>query len=217
MEKHFQSIEVGTKFKTKKDLKEACQSLATHENFEYSVVASDRSRMILKCIGSECSWRLHASRVSDANDSHFQVKTMNPQHTCLGVHHLGHRQASAKFIGNQIQAKINDQPSYKPKNIIQDIRREKGIHMTYQQAHRAKEYALNAINGTEEDSYAAMPKYCEDLKRNNPGSTIVFESIENRFHRVFICYGACASGFAYCCPVIGIDGTHLKSKYRGML
>ena len=66
-----------------------------------------------------------------------------------------------------------------------------------------------------------MPKYCEDLKHNNPASTIVFESTEegnqSRFNRVFICYGASAIGFEFCYPVLGLDGTHLKSKYRGMI
>ena len=32
-----------------------------------------------------------------------------------------------------------------------------------------------------------------------------------------MCYGACASGFHFCRPVLGLDGTHLKSKYQGIL
>src|SRR5271169_3635530 len=214
-------IKVGARFNSKKDLKEACQASATRENFEYRVDKSDRSRMTLKCLAPECPWRLHASRVVDGESPCFEVKTMHAQHTCLGIHHLGHRQASAKFISSQIQAKINDQPSYRPKDIVKDIRRENGIHMSYKQAHRAKFEALNAINGTEEEAYAAMPKYCEDLRHNNPGSTIELECHEveggSRFYRVFICYGASAIGFAVCCLVLGLDGTHLTSKYRGAI
>jgi MuDR family transposase len=214
-------VEVGVRFKNKEELKRACQTLATRGNFEYSVVKSDRSRLILKCIGEGCPWRLHASKVVDGNDPCFEVKTINTEHNCRGVHHLGHRQATAKFIGSQIQAKLNDNSSYRPINITQDIRRELGIQMTYAQAHRAKQQALQAINGTEEEAFAAMPKYCEDLKRNNPGSTIILECTEeegnqSRFNRVFICYGASAIGFGFCCPVLGLDGTHLKNKYRGV-
>ena len=88
-------------------------------------------------------------------------------------------------------------------------------------AYRAKEQGLAEINGTEEESYDKMPEYCEDLKRNNPGSTIALEcSTEeagiSRFKRVFICFGASAMGFQFCRPILGLDGTHLKSKYRGM-
>ena len=38
-----------------------------------------------------------------------------------------------------------------------------------------------------------------------------------RFRHVFICYGASASGFQYCRPILSLDGTHLKSKYKGVL
>jgi hypothetical protein len=201
----------------------AKHSLATRTNFEYTVVKSDRHRMILKCLDPECGWRLHASAIVDGADPYFQIKTMSTEHTCPGVHHLGHRQATAKFIGAQIQSKINDQPAIRAKEIANDIRREKGIQMNYQQAYRAKVQALNAINGTEEDAYTALPKYCDDLKRNNPGSTIVLEfyveesGMQHRFRRMFICYGASAVGFGFCCPVLGLDGTHLKSKYRGII
>ena len=37
---------------------------------------------------------------------------------------------------------------------------------------------------------------------------------------MFICYGATAKGFEYCRavrPVLGLDGTHLKAKYKGIL
>ena len=57
-------------------------------------------------------------------DSVFEVKTMHIQHTCLQVHHIEHQQASVKFIASQIQAKIKDQPSYCPTDIVKDICRE---------------------------------------------------------------------------------------------
>ena len=40
---------------------------------------------------------------------------------------------------------------------------------------------------------------------------------ENRFRRVFISYGACAMDFANCRPLLGLDGTHLKIMYKGIL
>lgn len=216
------SIQVGARFKNKRTLKEACQTLATRENFEYKVVKSDQSCMILKCLHADCSWRLHASRIVSGEDSIFEVKTMHAQHTCLRIHHSGHRQASAKFIAFQIQIKINEQPSYRPKDIVGDLRRQQGIHMSYNQAYRAKVEALKVVNGSDKDAFAAMPKYYEDLRRNNPGSIIELECHEEedgrtRFYRIFICYGVSAIGFRYCCPVLGLDGTHLNSKYKGII
>ena len=84
--------------------------------------------MIIKCIGEGCSWRLYASS-GDAEGGYFEIKTIKGEHNCFGVHHLGHRQASAKFIANQIQTKLRDQPKYSGKDIQHDIRREYGINL----------------------------------------------------------------------------------------
>ena len=78
-----------------------------------------------------------------------------------------------------------------------------------------KAIALRALNGTDEESYNTLPKYCTDLLRNNSGSKIVLEStldentMEERFRRMFVCYKASAIGFSFCQPVLGLDGTYL--------
>ena len=177
--------------------------------------------MRIKCLGDGCSWSLYATKIVDDEEPFFRVQKMANEHHCVGVLHRGHSQASATFVGAQIQAKLRDQPSYRLKDIQKDIHRDLGIQISYIQAYRAKEEGLKAINGTDEESYEKMLKYCEDLKRNNPGSIIVLECTPEedgrRFQRVFICYGATASGFQYCRPVLGLDGTHLNSKYKGIL
>ena len=215
---------VGALFNNKAELKNACQTAATRGNFEYSIIKSDRSRFTIKCSGNGCPWRLHAARVGDGHgkDGVFEVKTMGGDHKCIGLQHLGYRQASATLISKEIQEKLRDNSSYRPKEIQQDIRRELGISLSYQKAIRAKATALEAINGTDEDSYLALPKYCVDLNRNNPGSKIVLESapdevVGQRFRRMFVCYGASAMGFVFCRPVLDLDGTHLNAKYRGVL
>src|SRR5437667_4036804 len=91
-------VEVGAMFANKKQLKAACQTFATRENFEYKVLKSDKLHMIIKCIGEGCPWHLHASNIDGVNDSHFEIKTIKGEHSCFGIQHLSHRQASAKFI-----------------------------------------------------------------------------------------------------------------------
>jgi MuDR family transposase len=131
MESNADLIAVGSQFKNKAELKNACQLLTVKENFEYSVVKSDRSRLILKCAEEACLWRLHASKMIDENDSFFQVKTMNVKHNCMKIYHLEHRQASAKFVNKQIQAKLNDNFFYCLVDIKQNMRREHDILMNY--------------------------------------------------------------------------------------
>ena len=218
------SIFIGAIFDNKKQLKKACQALATRENFEYTTTKSDTVRYKIKCSCEGCPWRMHAAKIGDAKEGAFEVRTIGEPHNCLGNQKLGHRQATATFLSHTIQEKLRDNASYRPKHIQQDIRREFGITIPYLQASRAKTAALQAINGTDEESYRALPKYCTDLLRNNPGSKIVLQSTPDeaiaggqRFRRMFVCYSASAKGFVYCRPVLGLDGTHLKAKYRGIL
>jgi hypothetical protein len=78
--------------------------------------------------------------------------------------------------------------------------------------------ALVDINGTHEDAYKHLPQYCKDLENSNPNSVIVLENTaDNKFKRLFISYGASATGFAHCRPLLGLDGTHLKAKYQGII
>jgi MULE transposase domain len=85
-------------------------------------------------------------------------------------------------------------------------------------AFRSKESAALKINGSYEEGFKAVPEYCKNIESTNPGSVIeLCSTSENKFQRVFICYSASASGFAHCRPLLGLDGTYLKSKYQDIL
>ena len=101
------------------------------------------------------------------------------------------------------------------------MRREHGVQVGYWTAWRAKEKAMSALHGSHEAAYSELPKYCTDILRTNPGSVATVEcTTENedqRFRRMFVCYSASASGFSFCRPVLGLDGSHLKNKFQGIL
>jgi MULE transposase domain. len=68
------------------------------------------------------------------------------------------------------------------------------------------------------DAYKKLPKYCEDLKKSNRFTTAIVDATsDGRFRRMFLSFGASAQGFHFCRPMLGLDGTHLKSKYQGIL
>ncbi|KAL0533896.1 hypothetical protein IC582_028171 [Cucumis melo] len=62
-------------------------------------------------------------------------------------------------------------------------------------------------------------RYGEALKFTNPGTIFHMELEDDRFFKyLFMAVGACVRGFLNCIrPVIVMDGTFLKNKYRGQL
>ncbi|XP_012849451.1 PREDICTED: uncharacterized protein LOC105969249 [Erythranthe guttata] len=90
------------------------------------------------------------------------------------------------------------------------------------QAYRAKQKALKAIQGSEEEQFQKIRSYCEELKRTDTNATVVLKLTEDteglRFQRLYICFSACKEGFKNACrPVIGVDGCFLKGQRGGQL
>ena len=97
---------------------------------------------------------------------------------------------------------------------------------------------INDLNGTPEEGYAILPQYCKKLREINPdnflifeitsyysGSTVILEIISSdgpdgngiKFKRLFISYKAMINGFVHYRSLLGLDGTHLTSKYGDIL
>jgi len=104
--------------------------------------------------------------------------------------------------------------------MLEDIRREYGVHLKYHNAWMGKEIAMHDIHGADKGSYDKLRWYCSAVKQTNPGSVADYEIIPGtqKFHRLFMCFNACLVGFfSGCRPLIFLDGTHIKNKYKGSL
>ncbi|XP_013617439.1 PREDICTED: uncharacterized protein LOC106323942 [Brassica oleracea var. oleracea] len=75
------------------------------------------------------------------------------------------------------------------------------------------------MRGIPETSYAKIPKYLYMMKEANPGSHTSYETDKDgRFRFLFISFGQCVRGFYRAIrKVIVLDGTFLKSKFKGVL
>ncbi|CAL8996235.1 unnamed protein product [Prunus brigantina] len=108
---------------------------------------------------------------------------------------------------------------YTASDIIKDVRQNFGVTISYSKAWRSRELAIKIIRGSAEESYALLPSYCYELERTNPGTLTYIETdAANRFLYFFMSIGACIRGFKSSMrPVIAVDATHLKCKYKGVL
>uniref|UniRef100_A0A1J3EJ93 SWIM-type domain-containing protein n=1 Tax=Noccaea caerulescens TaxID=107243 RepID=A0A1J3EJ93_NOCCA len=212
------TLAVGREFPDVETCRRTLKDLAIALHFDLRIVKSDRSRFIAKCSKEGCPWRIHAAKCPGV--STFSVRTLNGEHTCEGVRDLHHQQASVGWVARSVEARIRDNPQYKPKEILQDIRDEHGVAVSYMQAWRGKERSMAALHGTYEEGYRFLPLYCEQIKLVNPGSfaSVSASGPENCFQRLFIAYRACISGFFSARrPLLELDRAHLKGKYLGAI
>ncbi|CAH9083793.1 unnamed protein product [Cuscuta epithymum] len=213
-----QPLMIGQEFPDVNTCRRALKDIAIASHFEMRIVKSDRSRFIAKCSKEGCPWRIHVAKCPGVHT--FTVRTLHSDHTCEGVHNLHHQQASVGWVARSVEARVRDNPQYKPNEILQDIRNQHGVAVSYMQAWRGKERSMAALHGTFEEGYRLLPPYCEQIRKTNPGSvaSVFTTDHDNSFQRLFISYRAAIYGFVNSCrPLLELDRAHLKGKYLGTL
>ncbi|XP_019241251.1 PREDICTED: protein FAR1-RELATED SEQUENCE 5-like [Nicotiana attenuata] len=86
------------------------------------------------------------------------------------------------------------------------------------QAWRTKEKALEFLRGHPADSNIKFPSYLYILEKTYPGSVVKLKKTDDDcFLYVFVAICTSISGWKYCRPVVVVDGTFLKSAYRGIM
>ncbi|CAA2983250.1 uncharacterized protein LOC111377493 isoform X1 [Olea europaea subsp. europaea] len=211
-------LHVGQEFPDVKACRRALRDTAIALHFEMQTIKSDKTRFTAKCANEGCPWRIHAAKLPGMPT--FTIRTINDNHTCGGIAHLGHQQASVQWVANSVEQRLLENPNCKPKEILEEIHRVHGIALSYKQAWRGKERIMAAMRGSFEEDYRLLPQYCEQVKRTNPGSiaSVYGNPNDNCFQRLFISFQASIYGFLNACrPLLGLDRTFLKSKYLGTL
>ncbi|GJS76428.1 transposase, MuDR, MULE transposase domain protein [Tanacetum coccineum] len=91
------------------------------------------------------------------------------------------------------------------------------IHISYQQAWRGKDYAIQQIRGSPYEAFEMLPYYCFNLEQKNEGTVTRIKTDKNGvFEMLFIAIGASIHTFRnYLRPVLMIDAAHLKGLYKG--
>ena len=130
--------------------------------------------------------------------------------------------------------RVKRQPNMNLKD-IQDVVHEKfTLNITLGKASRAREKVREYVDKAHTQQYNQLWEYCEELRRANPGSTILMKVHTFNegdlaakmdlicgvpyFEKLYICLESCKKGFmAGYRPIIGLDACHLKTKSGGQL
>ncbi|XP_049367285.1 uncharacterized protein LOC125832180 [Solanum verrucosum] len=209
-------VEVKQMYKDKATLKAVMEKYKIKNSFNFKVKRSDNKSYVLVCYSDDCCWKLKAS--VRKNSDIFKVRYFNSEHRCpLRDRVLSKVQATIGFVSG-VTAPIlgNHKRKHTPNDIITDIRALYGVEISYQQAWRSKERALEMIRGKPADGYKQLPRYIYMLETVYPNSHIrMHKSEKNEFMYLFISLRPMMRGFEFCRPVVVVDASHLSGAYRG--
>uniref|UniRef100_A0A2N9H765 CCHC-type domain-containing protein n=1 Tax=Fagus sylvatica TaxID=28930 RepID=A0A2N9H765_FAGSY len=141
---------------------------------------------------------------------------------------------TTKFLAKKLVGRVKDQPDIKLRSIQKKVHKKYVTHISQSKAYRAKAKAMDILEGSHIEQYNMLWDYCEELRRSNPGSTVlmkvqsfnegemeaedVSQIRDPVFQRLYVCFEACKTGFKNACrPFIGLDACHLKGPYGGQL
>ncbi|GKB50898.1 transposase, MuDR, MULE transposase domain protein [Tanacetum coccineum] len=211
-------VKKGKNFDNKEALILAVRLKALNDGFQFVVDRSAPERVHLKCYNfNQCDWKLRA-RLWD-NTEKYHITHLDDVHTCPKTQtYPNHRNANKKVIAHLLTEKLQDRSRVlKGKDIQQDILSEYKVHISYHQAWRGKDYAIQQIRGSPYEAFEMLPYYCYNLERKNEGTVTRIKTDKNGvFEMLFIAIGASIRTFCnYLRPVLMIDAAHLKGLYKG--
>jgi hypothetical protein len=125
----------------------------------------------------------------------------------------------SKVVSSILAEQIASKPLMKPIEIVKDFKKYYGLDISYHSAWYGKELARKRVHGDESVSYRHLAWYVGAVLSSNYGShcTLECDPETSRFKRIFISFHACIEGFKYCRPLLFLDGTFIKNKYKGHL
>ncbi|KAI5383496.1 hypothetical protein KIW84_070758 [Lathyrus oleraceus] len=159
---------------------------------------------VIECRNILCNFRLVASHKKKSDS--WEIASIDPPHSCIATNvEQDHGKLSAALICQDILPLINKEPSVKVSIIKSHIRTRYNYTPSYKKAWIARTKVVEQ----------ELLQFMETLPAIMPDGTCV---AGNRiFHRLFWAFDPCIKGFAFCKPIIQIDGTWLYEKYKGTL
>ncbi|XP_028104380.1 uncharacterized protein LOC114303445 [Camellia sinensis] len=151
------------------------------------------------------------------------------QHVCVLVEQHGscgvsvrtsnHPRVGSDMVADIIAARVRDRPLIRSTDVILDLKDDYGLDVNYRVAWLGVEKAMGELFGAHSVSFDQLRWYCEAVMQYNPGSYVDTDYDEHnyRFCRFFISFKACIDGFLHCRPLLFLDGTFLKGRFKGFL
>ncbi|WOL04988.1 hypothetical protein Cni_G13711 [Canna indica] len=220
------SFEIGMKFESPTQFKEAVQFYALHNGVNLRWVRTCKERMEAKCVPCEvgsqmhCPWRIYGSW--KPGETTFIINSYVKEHKCSRS--MTNRQATVEWLTNYYMEQFRQNPSWDVKLMVMDFESKFYIPIARAKWYRVRSYALEKLRGSVEDHYALLGPYLAELRKKN--STSLFNIVCDREFTsappvskwLYIGFDALKKRFLHgCWPIVGFDGCFLKTFLGGQL
>ncbi|XP_028077880.1 uncharacterized protein LOC114279806 [Camellia sinensis] len=141
-------------------------------------------------------------------------------HSCgTDVRTSKNARVSSDLVSSTISEIVRDKPLTWPCGVVTILKKDYGLDVSYYVAWFGVEKAKAVIHGDHSLSFDQLRWYSAAMMRYNPGSyvNIDYDASSQQFCLFFVSFATCMSGFNSCRPLLFLDGTFLKGKYKGQL
>lgn len=153
----------------------------------------------------DCTWTLRARVIEEHNT--FHIRVYNIEHTCAPTYEVGN--ATSTYLATRFLDWFRTDEGRSIEGFRLDVEGVLGVDITYDQARRGREKAMKLLQGDPDAQYIKLFDYAAELRRSNPGSTVLVDTREDgEFKFFYVCFAALKQGFRRCIPLIGVDGCH---------
>ncbi|KAL7259528.1 hypothetical protein ACSBR1_005424 [Camellia fascicularis] len=126
----------------------------------------------------------------------------------------------SELVTDVIAERVHNKSLTRSTNVKYDFKKAYGLQMSYHVAWLGVEKARKELYGDHSISFDQLHWYNNAVMKYNPGSYINLDFDKHntrRFNRLFISFKACMYGFNHCRPLLFLDGTFLKGRFKGNL
>nr|KAJ0195173.1 hypothetical protein LSAT_V11C700358690 [Lactuca sativa] len=108
---------------------------------------------------------------------------------------------------------------WRPNEISRDLNALIKTKVSYKQAWRAKQHAMEPLLGSSEECFFKLPVYFHNLKKHNPHTMAYIQTYsEDCFECCFYATRSTIQAFKrFCRKLIIMDGAHLKGDFKGTM
>ncbi|KAH9658366.1 SWIM-type domain-containing protein [Citrus sinensis] len=213
-------LRVGDVFRDVGHFREVLHEVMVRKGFNINIKYSEPRRYYATCKEPGCPWFVNGVRLNDRNG--FWLRGYHKKHECMLTKKS--MKMTSTWIAEMIKGHVAIDANVKISLLRTYMQEKFRLKIEKLTIYRAREKARVLVYGDHSKGYEKLFQYAAAIHQAYPGAIckVLCDAMSYPgkclFKRFFVAFLAQKNAFLNGCrPFIGIDGCHLKGKYRGVL